>query len=83
MQHPYFISFIEECILNPEYDGYIGGRVEVYIESRGFALEEIRFFTKDRKGFNHLRELWDLKDIEEDELEELRGIIAEKYQENI
>ena len=26
----FWISFIEEGILNPKYEGYVGGRVEVY-----------------------------------------------------
>jgi len=77
----YFISFIEEGIMNPKYYDYIGGRIEVCLQESNFNIEEIRFFTKDKNGFNHLRELWDWTSIEEDELEDLREIIIDNYQE--
>jgi len=79
----YFISFIEEGIFNPKYDGYIGGRVEVYCDGEENAIEEIRFFTKDVKGFSKIIERFDFKDISRKRLDRLRRKIKEKWQENI
>ena len=77
----YFISFIEEGIFNPKYLEYVGGRIEVFIDSEQYNIEEIRFFTKD-KGWYEFREKWDFKDITKEELEEIRKIVKEKYYEN-
>ena len=59
----YYISFIEECVMNPHYQGYIGGRIEVYKRDKPFASHEIRFFTKRIKAFWEFRDRWDMKDI--------------------
>lgn len=59
-----YISFVEEAVLNPDYQGYIGGRIEVYrSKDCTFNSEEIRFFTKDIDGFNAFRDEWDMKEI--------------------
>jgi hypothetical protein len=68
-----FISFIEEVVLNPDYAGYIGGRIEVYSDGP-YADEEIRFFTKRQKEFNRFRRKWDMKKVSRKELREIRGI---------
>ncbi len=58
------ISFIEETVLNPDYQGYIGGRIEVHHPTDGaFPSEEIRFFTKDTENFNIFRLSWDMAEI--------------------
>lgn len=77
----FFISFIEEAVLNEDYDGYITGRVEVSTKDNTFPIEEIGFLTKDVDGFYNLRDLWDWRDINKNKLEELRKIIIDNYQE--
>ena len=59
----YFISFIEECVMNALYQDYIGGRIEVHKHDEIFSNHEIRFFTKRIKTFGVFRDRWDLKDI--------------------
>lgn len=62
----YFINFIEECVQNPLYKDYIGGRIEVYeqtVTDGPYSCNEIRFFTKDVKKFRAFRNRWDMKDI--------------------
>ena len=75
----YFISFIEEGIFNPKYEGYVGGRCEIYAPGQEYyAIEEIRFFTKDKTWYD-FREKWDFKEVTKKKLDELRKIINEKY----
>jgi hypothetical protein len=78
----YFISFIEEGILNSEYEGYVGGRVEVYNDDVSeWAIEEIRFWTKD-KGWYKFREKWDFRGVNKRQLDRLRATIKKKYYDN-
>lgn len=69
----FFLSFVEECILNSDYAGYVGGRIEVYDNDLdGYAIEEIRFLTKKQKEYHKLRGKWDFEDATVKELERLR-----------
>jgi len=77
----FFISFIEEAVLNPDYKGFIGGRIEVYRLGEAYASEEIRFFTKKQDEFYKFREDWDFKDVTEAELNEIRETVKEEYME--
>ena len=74
----YFISFVEEGILNPDYEGYVGGRVEVYDDINEYAIEEIRFFT-NKKSWNRFRDKWDFMEVTKKQLDSLKNIIEDKY----
>jgi len=78
----YFISFIEESILNPDYSGYWGGRMEVYDEVSKYDIDEIRFLTKD-PSFIEFREKWDFKDVSKRTLNKIKKEIGEKYYERV
>lgn len=74
----YFISFIEEFVLNPEFEGYVGGRVEVTGPGDDYPGEEIRFFTKEHKSeYYRLRDDWDFKEITAAQLDRLRKDLGE------
>jgi len=79
----YFLSFVEEMVLNPNYQGYVGGRIEVYVENQEYAVEEIRFFTKKIKEFDKFREKWDFQEVSASDLEEIKKIIQEKFNEKL
>ena len=74
----FFLSFVEECVMDPAYsDEFIGGRIEVYeIGSEKYAIEEIRFLTKNQKEYHRLREKWDFEDATAKEMERLRAKIT-------
>jgi len=73
----YFLSFIEEGIMDRSWAGYVGGRVEVYeVGSDKYAIEEIRFFTNNQKEYHKLRDRWDFEDVTAKGLERLRKKIA-------
>jgi len=74
----FFLSFIEEGILNRDFEGYVCGRVEVYeIDSDNqYAIEEIRFFTNKQDEYYRLRERWDFEDVTAKGLERLRAKIV-------
>lgn len=76
----FFVSFIEEGIMNPDYQGYIGGRIEIWVDDYEYDIDEIRFLTKDIKGFYKFRNKWDFKDINAKRLDELERITRELYQ---
>jgi hypothetical protein len=72
----FFLSFVEECVMDPAYFDYVGGRIEVYeVGSDKYAIEEIRFLTKKQKAFGKLREKWDFEEATVKELERLRAKI--------
>lgn len=79
-----YISCVEECILNPEYQDYIGGRIEVHRpEDMGYHSEEIRFLTKDIDGFNAFRNVWDMSDITNNELKYIKDVVSELWCDNV
>lgn len=79
-----YISFVEEAVMNPKYEGYIGGRIEVYDDKdSGYSSEEIRFFTKDIDGFNTFRDEWDMKDVTPEELDFIKDVVKERWCDNV
>ena len=75
----YFISFVEECVMNPLYEDYIVGRIEVYKPDGQFSDHEIRFFTKDVKKFRAFRRYWDMKNIIEKQLKHIEGRVEKDF----
>ena len=58
----YFLSVVEECIMNRTFDGFRAGRIEIYDEKKDtpYAIDEARFMIPEEfiEGF---RELFDFK----------------------
>ncbi len=59
----YYYSVIEEAVLNPQYEGYRGGRVEVFDRlskeyEKGYASYEARFLIPE-KMFAAFRDIFD------------------------
>ena len=75
----HFLSFIEESILNPDYAGYVGGRIEVHSDSSGYASNEIRFFTMKVDEFRTFRNRWDFKDVTDKQLAAIEKRITEEF----
>jgi hypothetical protein len=77
----YFLSFVEEAVMDPAYAGYVGGRIEVYEVGpddtwNQYAIEEIRFFTNKQKEYHRLRGRYDFEDVTAKGLERLRAKIV-------
>lgn len=75
----YFVSFIEEFVMNPPYPSYIMGRIEVYKQDEPYAFDEIRFFTRKVRKFNEFREIWDMKEITKRELISIEQTVKRDY----
>ena len=75
----YFLSFIEEGIFNPKYFEYAGGRIEVFVDTEQYNIEEIRFFCKRTKEWDNFRGEYDFKDVTEDELNDVRKLVKKRY----
>jgi len=73
----FFLSFIEETIQNPDYEGYVGGRVEISETGEEYVKEEIRFFTNKLSDFYRLRDELDFKEVGAGKLEQLRKELAD------
>jgi len=73
----FFLSFIEEAVMNPDWAGYVGGRVEVTKAGEDYASEEIRFFTNKLSDFYRLRDELDFKEVSAGKLEQLRKELAD------
>lgn len=79
MEKKYWLNFIEEGIMNPLANEYIGGRIEVFDYDHEFDIDEIRFFTKKVAEFNKFRNKYELKDVTSDELNNIKQTVAERY----
>jgi len=75
----YFVSFIEECIMNPLYQDYVGGRIEVWESGRPFATREIRFFTRSVRKFRAFRDHWDMRQVTVAMLKGIECEVAERF----
>ena len=75
----YYISFIEECIQNPKYLNYRGGRIEVYEYNKPFASREIRFFTDRIPKFLAFRDRWDMRDITSSQLKYVKKRVKREF----
>jgi len=73
----FFLSFIEEAVLNPDWAGYVGGRVEVTKAGEDYASEEIRFFTNKLSDFYRLRDELDFKEVSAAQLQRLKNTLNE------
>lgn len=72
----YYLSFVEEAVNNPEFEGFVGGRLEVF-EGGPYAAEEIRFLTNRLSEFYSFRDEYDGKEVGAATLEKVRrGIKA-------
>ena len=52
----YYIDYVGEAVLNPNYFGCVGGRCEVRIDEEQYAITEFRFLT-DKQSFWKFRDL--------------------------
>jgi len=79
----FFLSFVAEFIMNPEYENYTGGRLEVYGKDDEYAREEIRFFTDRENEFRKFRDKWDFEKVGPKTLEKIRAKIKSNFYEEI
>ena len=77
----FFLSFVEEAVLNPAWEGYVGGRVEVHDggSDTGYAVEEIRFLTNRLSEYYRLRDEYDFKEVGKARLDRLREEIGKNF----
>jgi len=79
-----FVSFVEECVLNPEYQDCIAGRIEVsFPKDKLFPSEEIRFLTKKIDEFRTFRDEWDMTKISFRDLIKIRNMVTEMFNDGI
>lgn len=84
----YFVSFIEEAVLNPSYKGYKAGRVEIFPRDVNdphlgkYAIEELRFLTDNMEDFEKFREKWDFEIINGSELGLIKKRLAKDFRED-
>jgi hypothetical protein len=69
----YLLSVTEEMIMNREFDGFRGGRIEVWGDEP-HNIYEFRFFLPEWM-FESFMEMFDFKNITEKELKHLRLMI--------
>ncbi|MBW2046662.1 MAG: hypothetical protein JRI96_17610 [Deltaproteobacteria bacterium] len=55
----YFFSVVEEMVMNPKFDGYRAGRIEIY-DRRG-ETREARFLIPE-EFMDDFRKIWDSKE---------------------
>ncbi len=79
----FFLSVVEEAVMNPDYAGYIGGRVEVYDNHSPYNIEEVRFFTRKTEEFYKFREEIDFKQVSYKELQEIKQHIRQEFYEKV
>ena len=66
--------------MNPRYEGYIGGRLEIYDANAGdYALREIRFCARDQNGLSRFRDKWDFKTVSAKRLAQIETEIKLRF----
>jgi len=78
MKKTFFLSFVEEYVMDPAFFEYVAGRVEVYEigSDNPYAIEEIRFFTNKLSAYHKLRDRYDFEDVTAKGLERLRAKVV-------
>jgi hypothetical protein len=80
----YFLNFIEEAVLNPDFAGCIGGRAEVYeIGSLIYPISEIRFLTRKITEFEKFCDRWDGEIVNRQQLGRLALEIQMYYRDGV
>ena len=77
----YFVSFVGEMIQNPEYDGYVAGRVEITPEDgrSAYPTEEVRYFTKCSKEWEKFADTYDFCSLDAAKLKRMKATIKSKF----
>lgn len=80
-----YLSFVEEAVMNPKYEDWIGGRVEIWDDEtvRSYAEREIRFITPKREDFRQFRNVWDFQHVNDQILKHLERKITKEYQQTL
>jgi hypothetical protein len=65
MTKRYFLSIVEESIMNPKFKGYSAGRIELHDRKSKspYAIEEYRFCIPS-EFIDKFRDLFDFKEID-------------------
>ena len=75
----YYLNFVEEGIMNPDYANYVAGRIEVCDDSQPYAIVEIRFFTDRAEEFFQYRYEMDWEEVTPQEIEEIKAFVKENF----
>ena len=84
-KYKFFLSFVNEAIMNSDYEGYTGGRIEVhkYGDGSPYADGEIRYLTQNREDFFEFRDEFDFAHITLEKLKEVKKIVKENFMEKL
>ena len=72
------IAFCEEAVLNPNYKGYIGGRLEIYSDDN-YPIYECRFFTNKVSLFEEFRLKWDGEQVSNKQLKKIEKKLSNDF----
>lgn len=67
----YWLTVTEECVMNPAYFGFRGGRIEVLHPDEPYAVIEFRIFMPDWM-FDEFRDWVEGKELTEAEIKNFR-----------
>ncbi len=80
----YTLSFVEEAVRNPEYSGWIAGRMEIIKPAESsHSIDEVRFFTPRNDEWTKFMDEYDGKDVDKTELDEIIKIVKEKFYQSV
>lgn len=76
----YWLSFVEEGIMNPEYRECTGGRIEIWTYTSQWAIKEIRWLTYKKDQFYQFRETWDGVYLNLKWLKRIEVVVRQRFQ---
>jgi len=82
LRQRHYLSFVEEFVMNPDFAGYVAGRIEVWGDGL-WATREIRYFTLRSREFEDFRKRWDFKDVTAKQLAAVEKRVADEFYEEI
>jgi len=75
----YFLSFVGQAVLNPDYEGCYSFRIEVREMGDKWANEEIHMLSKKREEMWDFRETWEGVYVSPKWLEWIRDKVEEDF----
>lgn len=76
----YFVSFVEEGIMNSDYYDCVGGRVEIMDNETGKTINEIRFLTRHTIEFSMFRNIIDFERYDGQRIRNIIEYIQVRFQ---
>lgn len=76
----YYLLFVEEGPINPKYEGWTAGRMEILLPDEWpYSIDEVSFFTPRNEEWAKFVEKWEGQEIDKTTLDHVIKMVKEKF----